>query len=181
MKKLLGLLLIATLSFTIGCNKDEQVIPDSKSTEGTPVLKAITGIPFVAGQTIPIGSVDITNDAANLYVTITLDGINYPDWVIYESHVYVGLDAPLKHSPGKFPYQHEEVNAVTDSYVIPIPADYVPGDPLYIAVHGEVVVWGVDPETGEEIIVDEETAWALPEGFIPFNQGWGGYFEYFVE
>lgn len=49
--------------------------------------------PFLAGQTIPVGDVSIGLQENNLLVTFTTTG----DWVMDESHVYVGDcgDIPL--------------------------------------------------------------------------------------
>jgi hypothetical protein len=65
-----------------------------------------TQYPLYAGQDILIGTVEVTNDSDNLYVSFHLDD----PWVLLETHVAVEQDCadiPQKNgnpTPGQFPY-----------------------------------------------------------------------------
>lgn len=109
-----------------------------------------------AGQNINIGSLTITNDETNLYITFNIiDG-----WGLNETHVYVGhySDVPRNSQnipiPGQFPYKHENLGGVTtDSYTIPL--EGLP-DCYVIAAHAATT--------------NGETAWS---NGISFSQLWG--------
>jgi len=184
MKKLITFLMIAGLVFAIGCSKDALVNPDKDLVNITPSLKSLNEIPFLAGQTYPAGAIDVTNDAVNLYVTVTLFADqNYPNWFINESHLFVGWGEPKKHSPGKFPFKIDDQLISTHLYEIPLASfDPVPeaGDQLWLAVHGDILETDT-LHNGTIITLYNESAWALPSGYLPFKQGWGGYFSYVLD
>lgn len=99
-----------------------------------------------------IGTVEVWNDADNLYVAFTAA-------VLAETHLYVGTDPPPKGSPGQFPY------ASQNTYVIPLGPL---GTTIYIAAHA-VVQCG-------------ETAWAYgPCHSTELPRAWGWYFYYEVQ
>ena len=95
-----------------------------------------------AGQTIPVGTVDVWNDGGNLYVTYTTTG----GWRLAETHLAVATDPcgipktktgnPI---PGKFAYSmvHDPVTTTTYTYTIPL--TWSSGTPLTIAAHAEVI------------------------------------------
>lgn len=77
---------------------------------------------LLAGQHTDVGDVEVWNDGDNLYVTYK---ITEPDWVITETHLYVGKNNPedLTTAPGQFPYDDDDADSVTDTevtYVIPL-------------------------------------------------------------
>ena len=100
-------------------------------------------VSLVGGQVYSSGIVTISNDDTNLYVEYNTS----PDWMLTETHVYVGSDPPPKLSPGKFKEwggdQHDPISppSKTDSYIFPL-ADIL--DPpyecndIYLAVHAVV-------------------------------------------
>jgi uncharacterized repeat protein (TIGR01451 family) len=102
---------------------------------------------FWAGQNFEAGTVSVSNDGENLYVTFATSG----GWTMSLTHLYVGTTPPASYAPGTFPYQTAHDPAVTSyTYTIAlsdIPAE--PGDTIYIAAHAEV-------SNGEQ----DETAWA---------------------
>ena len=127
-----------------------------------------------AGQTIPVGTVTINTYADHLTVHIHTWG----GWQLVETHLYVGIDPPAKHSPGKFPFEHDSLGGSYDEYMIDyedIDPDDTPivGDSVHIAVHAVVGIWdGCDWQ--------EETGWVLGGCNIDattFSRGWGAYFE----
>ncbi|MCJ8289175.1 MAG: hypothetical protein HRT58_08605 [Crocinitomicaceae bacterium] len=128
---------------------------------------------YFAGQTIPVGSLNVTNDDQNLYVTFDFSG---GDWYTQQTHLYVGpaSDIPKNGAnipiPGQFPYVVTHNPAVqTYTYTIPL-GDL---DPCYvIAAHSEMIQ--VD---GDGNIVSEETGWSFGTEF-PDTPRWGWYSEY---
>lgn len=103
-------------------------------------------MPLMVGQTWPVGTVTVRNDATHLYVRYdTTDS----GWEMAVTHVYVGKDPPPKLAPGQFPYKHEPVTPPLTEDLYQIPLDGLSGE-VYIAAHTE----GTDGETG----------WAMSEG-----------------
>lgn len=90
--------------------------------------------PFLAGQTIPVGDVSVGLQENNLLVTFTTTG----DWVMDESHVYVGDcgDIPLSGgcNPqfGQFPFSVDHVPPV-QYYVYEIPLSSIDSCFCFIA------------------------------------------------
>jgi len=121
-------------------------------------------IDLIAGQHTVAGSVTVSNDGENLFVTFeTSDG-----WLINETHLYVDTIVPTKSEPGKFPYKHEGLGEVaTDTYEIPLDDLGVGScDTIYIAAHADLV-------KGET----EETGWAKGVKIEP-GKNWSMYFNY---
>jgi murein DD-endopeptidase MepM/ murein hydrolase activator NlpD len=121
-------------------------------------------IDLIAGQHTVAGSITVSNDDKNLFITYeTIDS-----WLINETHLYVDTIIPTKSEPGKFPYKHEELDGVTtDTYKIPLDDLGVgPCDIVYIAAHAELV-------KGET----EETGWAKGVKIEP-GKNWAMYFNY---
>ena len=119
-----------------------------------------------AGQTIDVGSLQVTNDDQNLYVTYQ----STDDWYIGKVHVYAGaLDGmPVNNSnvpvPGQFPYS-QTYDPYTQTATITIPLAGLP--PCYvIAAHAEMhkIVNGVD--------VQQETGWSYGNPFENTDR-WG--------
>jgi len=168
MKKLIYLIIaITVLGFIVtGCNNP--VVPPSGQNESINIAKNNLSYKtdLIAGQHTISGSITVSNDDENLFITYeTVD-----NWLINETHLYVGTTIPTKSAPGKFPYKHEELGGVkTDLYIIPLfDLNIGLGDIIYIAAHADLVD-GVVSETG----------WA--EGVeIRLGKNWAMYFEYQV-
>jgi len=108
---------------------------------------------------------------ANLVVTYTISS----PWVLGDTHLYVGISAPTKSAPGRFPYGPED--AVAGVYTIPL-SDFPGETTLYIAAQAEVTNPDeIDPDTG---LPREETAWADGEEIRP-GKNWAMYFEFEVD
>jgi len=110
--------------------------------------------PFVAdllaGQDIDVGDVEVWDDGTDLHVKYVIEDL---DWIITETHLYVGIGCPLTSAPGQFPYDDADASSVSDTeveYVIPLASisDYVmetnkKGKPTGNLIPGDNV--GVDP------------------------------------
>jgi len=98
-------------------------------------------VPLIAGQTIKVGWVSVWNVGDDLHVTFDT---SESGWGMDETALYVGAEPPTKHSPGLFPYKHEDLDcATTDEYTVPLGGL----THVYIATHAAGC--------------DEETAWAM--------------------
>ena len=117
-------------------NEQSGIINLTKGTSGT--------ITLYAGQDISVGTVTVSNDDTNLYVTYNTTG----GWVMTETHLAVattlpGIPQTKKGNPipGQFPYKHEDLGYVTsDPYEIPLVDLGVGADKtIYIAAHAKVI------------------------------------------
>lgn len=121
---------------------------------------------LTAGQTIDVGSVTVSNDATNLYVTYALD---YPGATFGTLHLWVGSDlanVPANPQgtpvPGQFPYKPDASGLTTYTITIPFTDLLIQdvaqacGLQLYVVAHAEVNV--PDGEGG----YDAETAFGGP-------------------
>ena len=131
----------------------------------------ITETALIAGQSIPVGSVTVENDAQYLYVTYQTDG----NWLITETHLDVATrPEDLKQTskgnavPGRFAYSSEhDPGVVTVTHTIDLAA-WPSGTPLFLAAHSVVV-----SASGSE------TAWA--EGLDFPGNNWAMYFSYEIQ
>lgn len=131
----------------------------------------ITETTLIAGQSIPVGSVIVENDAQYLYVTYQTDG----NWLITETHLDVATrPEDLKQTskgnavPGRFAYKSEHAPGVaTVTHTIDLTA-WPSGTQLFLAAHSVVV-----SSSGSE------TAWA--EGLDFPGNNWAMYFSYGVQ
>ena len=122
---------------------------EKRVNTGTPLpLECETGyipVKFTlwAGQDIDAGTVTISNDDINLYVTYTTDGtVDLEDVHVYVWTEAEAADVPCKRpEPGKADYVvegiHDESVMVTIPVDIPQDENYCEGDPItfYIAAH----------------------------------------------
>jgi hypothetical protein len=94
-------------------------------------------VPLVAGQFILVGSVLISNDGTNLYVTFDTSGSG---WTMSTTHLYASKNPPSKLAPGQFPYKHSSLpNVAIDTYTIPLSGlGAAPCNDIYIAAHADV-------------------------------------------
>ncbi len=88
-----------------------------------------------AGQHHYVGTLTVDNDAD----TVTVDYASDGDWLILDTHLYIGEDAPKKGAPGKFNLGADSVDTFADFYTADL-ADFgvSAGDELYIAAHAVV-------------------------------------------
>jgi len=123
------------------------------------------------GQTIPVGTLSITNDENNLYVTYS----THDAWFITQTHLYVGAleNMPVNKSntpiPGQFPNKTTHSDGTT-IFMYTIPWASLP-DCYIIAAHASVV----KIENGS--VVQTETAWSDGTAFENTNR-WGSYTNY---
>jgi hypothetical protein len=130
-------------------------------------------VPLTAGQTIPVGTVTVSNDLNNLYITYALDSVTQPGATFGTLHAWVGNDmtnlpvsqgsgAPI---PGQFPYKPDATGLTTYTITIPFldlfiqDANGACGTPLYVVTHAEVN--GVDAN-GDGAPDGNETAFGGP-------------------
>lgn len=96
--------------------------PGGGSGGDTTVVPNIVTAAAFAGQTINAGSITITNDANNIYVTYSMAN----GYTLTQTHLYVGPVAliPTNHPgnpmPGQFPYSNVHDHATTFTYIIPV-------------------------------------------------------------
>jgi hypothetical protein len=129
----------------------------------------------MAGQHIEAGTIRVSNDEENLYVTYTTTD----EWQLSETHLAVaktlsGIPQNKNNMiPGQFPYKaYHNPTVSTWKYTISLSSlNVAAGQTLYIAAHAVV-------EKLEDDIFMEETAWG--EGYR-FGKSWGMYFEYIVQ
>lgn len=89
---------------------------------------------LIAGQHDVIGHITATKNCATGMLTVTFT-VDDSDWEMTKTHLYVGTKPPRKHSPGRFPYQNENLaDGQSDSYTV----DVGSADCLYIAAHADV-------------------------------------------
>jgi hypothetical protein len=117
MKKKVLAITLATMLLTLGL---VFAAPAGAHIESSPFPTDL-----LAGQNMDVGDVEVWNDGDNLHVTYK---ITDPDWVITETHLYVGKTGspttpPPTTAPGQFPYDDDDADSVTDTmvtYVIPL-------------------------------------------------------------
>jgi hypothetical protein len=156
MKKLSYLFLAFAMIFAISsCNEDllttdELLVePASVTVESVAVSPVVCGsetYTLWAGQTINAGTLTVSNDQTNLYVTYTTSG------VFSTLHLWVGTDMALlpKNSqgtpiPGQFPYVYDASGLTTYTYTIPLSGISffnTCGDKVYVVAHAEVSING---------------------------------------
>jgi hypothetical protein len=90
-----------------------------------------TVIDLVAGQNEVIGNVTVEQVGDELVVTYN---VTEPGWCLTTTHLYVGSEPAQRHSPGRFPYKHENLDCVTvDVFTI----SDIEGDTVYVATHAD--------------------------------------------
>ncbi len=159
--------LVALFLLCIACNSEDVNFEfNEKSSAQQTTCEDAKIVTLIAGQHIDAGTVTVTNDEENLYVTYQTND----DWSISETHLYVGPeeDIPQTRSGnpkiGHFPY-HGDNN---DPFVIPL-SDL--NDCFVIVAHA-VVNKIVDGE-----IKQSETAFGCGDKEFS-GKRWGCYFEY---
>jgi len=97
----------------------------------------ICGVPQVStlwgGKTIDVGTVTVSNDEANLYVTYQTTG----DWYLTEAQLYVLDSEPMERlTPGQADYKGENLGNITSyTFVVPL------ADLDFAVTCGETALW----------------------------------------
>ena len=135
-----------------------------------------TSVALLAGQTIGAGTVIVSNDEDNLYVTYTTSA----PWRLAQTHLAVATslaDIPRTATgspePGQFAYRTTHGAGVTEFvYTIPL-ADLgaEPGDARIVAAHADV--WNASTSVSEG-------AWGAGTRFVS-KGNWATYFAYTVQ
>ena len=100
--------------------------------------------PLCAGQTMDLGTVTVSNDDVNLYITFEIQD---PDWYLTETHVAVaetldGIPQTRKGNPipGQFPYSCGTLAPFQTSCTVAVPLrDWCSEDALVVAAHAVAV------------------------------------------
>ena len=151
---------------------------------------------LLAGQFQDVGDVKVWNNGDNLYITYEITDL---EWIITETHLYVGKNVAPTTAPGQFPYDYGYAASASDAavaYTIPLDdidsysmqlnnkgkptgvmiPDGNPGvepcNEIYVAAHA--VVQKVEIETSTE---QPDLAWqrsAETAGAIAHFPGYGG-------
>ncbi|MFO7650860.1 MAG: hypothetical protein R6X13_05920 [bacterium] len=166
----------AAAMLVVGCDRFLSPAESGLDASSQPYCGVAQEVNLIAGQNIDVGSVTVSNDATNLYVTFATTG----DWMLSETHVHVAgslAEIPQKNGnpiPGQFDYgmSHDPM-VMTYSYTIPLNG-WTPGMELYVAAHA--VVNRVD-EYGN--VLQSETGWGEGPGFPGRN--WAMYLRYTVQ
>lgn len=184
MKRTVFFTTLAFLAMFSACKKDNQeVLPDSNArtndgivfSHGDSSCHEVVS-EFYAGQHIPAGTITVSNDESNVYVTFNTEN----GWEMGTTHLYVGFEDGLpvgkSGNPkiGNFPFQtNHSPMQTTYTYIVPMD-EFVLGDCIVIAAHAEVFLVGPDGE-----VVDSQTAWG---GTQPIREGgsWATYIEYCI-
>ncbi len=125
---------------------------------------------LIAGQYSDIGSVVISDDAENIYVTYTTEG----DWLLDQVHVYVYSDVSQlpanRPAPGQAPYKAENLG-VQEFVVVIAKADLARSCPVIVVPHASVY----------SISGGSETAYGGILGETDINVGGRGAWYYYQE
>ncbi len=134
---------------------------------------------LMAGQSIDVGTVEVTQDETLLCVTFDTTGT---DWYITENHL--ALAGTVEELPqtgsgnpqvGQFPYSRTNLDTQTDTHCVDyVAAGYLPEDAVYLAAHAVVEL-----RDGSGTAVQTETAWG--EGPEFSGRSWAMYFDYALE
>jgi hypothetical protein len=128
-----------------------------------------------AGQNINAGSVSVSNDATNLYVTYSTSG----SWMLRKVHLYVGScnTIPTNNAGnptvGLFPLS-QQFSPFVSNYTFTIPLTSLTDECFCVAAHAELVKIG---STGG--VIQAETGWA-GNSLIGGNS-WARKFKYCVQ
>lgn len=180
MKKQYLIMSLVVFAFLAGCQKESETPVNPLQNTENEALKSGAEDPcheesftIYGGQTIPVGTLYVSNDGDEIFVTYDLSGT---DWYLEETHVYVGSeeDLPLNGGGnpkiGHFPYSSTHSGEQYFTYTL----DRADFDSCFtVAAHAVVVQMD---ESGNQTA--EETAWA--DGGTEFpGKRWGWYLQEF--
>lgn len=136
----------------------------------------ICGVPQVstlwAGQTINAGTVTVSNDEDNLYVTYATQN----GWLLTEVHLYVLDEEPTQRlTPGQAPYKSTLMNATTYTFTVPLTGATCGETTKWLQAHASVVKL----DNGGTV-VDSQTAYG---GTVtkPNKGSWYGNISYTIQ
>ncbi len=177
MKKNYLFILFIGIALFIGCSEDTEPIDnyenfiiidiDDGTTNEETNSSGDVETDLIAGQYADSGNVTATEVNGNLDITYNTEG----DWVLVETHLYVGTQADMPaNNPGnprigQFPYATEH-DAGTTTYTYSDLWEIPQGECIWVAAHAVVY----NTVTGEE-----ETAWANGEDID--GNSWAMWFE----
>ncbi|MFN8243256.1 MAG: hypothetical protein U0X40_04295 [Ferruginibacter sp.] len=131
-----------------------------------------TTVTLIAGQTLDAGTVSVSNDASNIYVTYsTANG-----YLLTQTHLFVGDCAAVpvngqgNPQPGHFPYSSTHNYSTTYTYQVPM-ASF--GSCGCIAAHAVVVKLN-----GSGQVIETQTGWGNGIRINPNGGNWGMKFDY---
>lgn len=187
------LILFAVTVVMVACQKQaaDVIQPADENTVGTngSIASAETGrgenltessscvvpvtTPLMAGQTTNVGSVTVTNDESNVYVTYQTTG----SYLVKKTHLYVGscTAIPVSNSGnpriGHYPYQTIHGTGVA-SFTYTIPRAGLPAGCICVSAHAEVVAYNA-----AGTVIFSQTGWGFGE---QINDGgsWAMRFDY---
>lgn len=150
------LCIIGFCAVLTGCFNKDEVKPAPPEEVVDTLGTCATRINLMAGQHTNAGSIIISNDLTNLYVTYTTTG----GWTLMETHLFVGALSELPKSEkgvpeaGQFPYKNDRINNLT-TYTYTIPLSSLPESGcISVAAHASVGLLNA-----EGIVSKKETAW----------------------
>lgn len=168
--------IMAAALLVVGCNSMFDVPRAEVEAATQPYCGTPLSVSLLAGQNIQVGTVTVSNDQTNLYVSFTTTG----NWWLSETHVHVATSLagiPQRNGnpvPGQFAYKANH-NPMVQNYVYTIPlGSWTPGTQLYIAAHSVV---NLLDQYGN--IIQRETGWGQGPGFPGRN--WAMYLTYTVQ
>ncbi len=136
---------------------------------------SIESVVLWSGQTINAGSVNVSNDNSNLYVTYSTTG----NWRLRKVHLYVGScnAIPVNNAGnptiGLFPFS-QQFSPLTTSYTFTIPLSSITENCFCIAAHAELVKIGSNGS-----IVQQETGWG--GNSLIGGKSWARKFKYCIQ
>jgi hypothetical protein len=154
-------ILIAILAlFLFGCSNKTLTGPTTsdRSVTGGVVKPAAVVYPITAGQTIPVGTMTVWNDAVNLYIKYDTTG----GWLLEQCHAQIGATyADISDSqgdalpPGSMDYQQVFTSPYVTTWTFTIPMalyNLSIGQTIYWVAHCSVLLpdgnGGYDQQTG---------------------------------
>ena len=186
-KNLKWLVVILILAFMYpSCQKDNQEpnnenlskIELKESPEECDVI-----VDLIAGQFTDVGSVMVTHDGINIYVTYYIDE---PGWCLKETHLHVasnfaGIPQTKSGNPKVGHFQFKSGHDCVQSYMYTVPIIWALGAEVVVAAHAVVAYDNAGGDALTKAASDEssnETAWG--DG-LPFpGNNWAMYFDYTI-
>jgi hypothetical protein len=130
----------------------------SESLGAASCVVAVT-TPLMAGQTTNVGSVTVTNDATNVYVTYQTTG----SYLVKKTHLYVGSCSgiPVNNSGnpkiGQYPYKTNHGTGV-NSFTYTVSRSCLPAGCICVSAHAEVVAYNASGT-----VIFSQTGWGFGE------------------
>jgi hypothetical protein len=115
--------------------------------------------PLMAGQHTNVGSVTVTNDETNVYVTYQTTG----SYLVKKTHLYVGscTAIPVSNSGnpriGQYPYQTNHGTGI-NSFTYTIARSSLPAGCICVSAHAEVVAYNA-----AGTVIFSQTGWGFGE------------------